>query len=136
MGTIQIPICIRHYSEHVSIAKMVPRSSANSYRKQCSTRGKALMMTGNYLFKRVCDPSVCIWSPQVCSTSERTLVSPVSDFCYILSPWQLLLLPVFLPMVSGFICPSNEDLEALESLTEERERKSRTEGKNKHIQCL
>lgn len=54
----------------------------------------------------------------MCSTSERTLVSTVIDFCYVLSQWQLLLLPVFLPVVFGFICPPNEDLEAL---TEERE---------------
>lgn len=60
----------------------------------------------------------------MCSTSERTLVSTVIDVCYVLSQWQLLLLPVSLPVVFGFICPSNEDLEAP---TEERERAEQKE---------
>ncbi len=67
----------------------------------------------------------------MCSTSARTLISPVIGFSYVLSQWRLLLLPVFLPVVFGFICRSNEDLEALGSLTEEKERESRKEGKQK-----
>lgn len=84
----------------------------------------------SYPFKRA-ESLICgvrVWSSRVCSTSERTLISPVIDFSYVLSQWRLLLLAVFLPVVFGFICRSNEDLEALGSLTErEREQKRRIE---------